>query len=829
MADQFKEFIEYINTHNFVSLSNLFLCDPNDKEPNKNCNKTMTKQLFYGHVWEPPLDKYGDAWKEAYGKLTIPHDECLFCITGYEGTGKTSLLNGLLYDIKEERERKGWGYSRINFDFNLDVNNLLLLNRNIFNEFSDVNSNSTTQKKFFALILYGLGKILEEIFNIQTEETGNNIWSEYTQFLNALRQHLKNGYDETGEKIISALVNNKNMNKDKVFQKIKACFIKKDEYYPGILSLMKLILYLHFHFAYYTSKKLKNSREKFNLYWTFDNIEHFVTLQENGYPINDNDIVEIHKIIKSFVNWYMNEMDNFIYDGIKLQFNAVFVLRNVTDHEIYARTNAQRNARLTPLIEDLPKQETMLNAREKIEHRRDFFKSIKDRPELNAQSRETVSKILAKAEIIIELMTDDETDRSFVRLVEKMFNFDIRRIVTYLFEILEDNAVSDKYSVLLKLNNDAYLDIFEIKRIKRRTVLDLIFCKVLRRDHILSNLELLVDDENRLGYSYARQIVTYLYNMSKDERAVTFSQFRKDLCQERTDEPKGHLRHLCKVLYNMFCYNTFNIWTQLVEIKASNNINNEDDLFEMINDESINNGNSTLEITPAGEFFAYILSDFEYFAIRYRQPSTKNHQNNSGSSALFLYDFNKEKKEIENTITLVSSKARECIQKAVEFDTDRCAGNYSIKTGLHRQHNGYLWRNDWITNTGTLYSTITHPQRILDNFITYLDVYRRFVILKNSDDQQTCVDFSKLIINEIKKLINEIIKLTEKKQAHYYISGERALEGKSGDGAKYRHLYEDYSGKVAEIEKILYPLVENTTKPAGESLVKMGNIKVRRE
>jgi hypothetical protein len=839
-----NEFIGYLNKYKILAPGNLFLCDPNDKGYQKNCSGRINKTLFYESIWESPFDKTGVVWIDAYEKLTARSDINLFLLTGYEGTGKTTLLNGLLYDVKKNNAKEKKGYNRINFDFNHDVDGLLLLRRTICREFGIGVSSFNATKKFFVLLLYGFGKTVDKIGHLPNN---NDFWNEISVFFNALKEHLGDHYEEMGDKMRDILVNNKdiikdinsNTNKDKMFQDLKDCFFAGEDYRNNIIPLMKSILYLQLSIAYYEAKNAEqpdNNFKDINLYWTFDNIEHFIIRDEKGYPVRDKEIVEIYNRIKSFAGYYMRYMGymrEFTYNGINQQLKIIFVVRNVTNNEIFAGSSAQQQTLPNFLISSLPKnQDDLLTAKNTIENRYRFFKRLNGDSGLKDQGKKTVENILEKVGIIIELMKDNEGPTSFGRFIEKMFNYDIRRIVKYLFKVVESDPVSNKYRKLLNLPEDSYLEPREIKRIQRRTALNLVFSKVLDHDNILSELELITDGEGRLGYSYARQILTYLYNMSVDGKTVTFSLFKKDLCGDTMKDHKYHFEHLCKVLYRMSCYNTFHIWTQLVEIETGKNITNEKELSAQIDDEYKNRetNESTLKITPAGGFFAFILCDFEYFAIRYMQSLSRNEAHESDSTALFLYNFNTEKRRITDTITKISEKALECIEKAIEFDKIQCGGDYSDE-GLHRKENYYLWRN--IPNKSrdsSTVTTVTHPQRILDNFITYLDCYRRFVILKNKDDVETCRSFSELIIEKIKVFIGKIKELTEEiENDRYYISGDHILAEKlAGVVEKFSYLYQEYSQGVDKIEKSLEKL-RTTPSESGKILDEMGIIKIQRE
>ncbi|MDR2210412.1 MAG: hypothetical protein LBO65_02960 [Spirochaetaceae bacterium] len=837
----FKEadaFIKYLNERKISAFGNLFLCDPNDNNHQKNCLETMNETLFYKHIWKSPWDKKKDRTNvneeltlfeklTALEKLTARSDTNLFFLKGYEGTGKTTLLNGLLYNVKETNAKEKKGYDRINFDFNQDLGNLGLFNRNIVQEFGL--KVSAAIGKFIVLLLYKFGEIVD-----RTRGMPGDFWSENSVFFDALEKNSDNGYDGSVSEILGDLENfikkSKDINKAKIFQDIKNCFFKEEEPTNNIIPLMKSILYLQLSIACYNAKQ--DGFTDINLYWTFDNIERFITLDKEGYPIPNNEIAEIYNYVQSFSDYCMEHEDKFTYNGVKQQLKVIFVVRNVTSHDIkiFERKDAHRESLLVFLMPDLPKNQgglhDLVTAKNIIENRYEFFKRLNGDSRLNAGGKKIVEKTLGKVGIIINLMDDDKTERSFKQAIEKMFNYDIRRIVNRLFEIVESDPVSHKYRALLGLTPNNYLGYLnkeEIKRIQRRTALNLVFSKVLDRDDILSELKLIPAGEPRqLGYSYARQILTYLYNMSKDGKTVTFYRFKEDLCEYVETNREDHFKYLCRVLYSMYCYRTFNIWTQLVEIETSKDITNEDSLVKQIKYEYTEKiSDSKLKITPAGEFLAFILCEFEYFAIRYMQS---NGTPVSYPAALFLYDFKAEKKRITDTIRIISERALDCIDKAVDFDKNQCGENYSSgERGLHRKENYYLWRNE-PQNSAVTTTTVTHPQRILDNFITYMDSYRRFVILKNKNDVDTCRDFSKLIIEEIEAFIKKMEELTgEIKNDIYYISGEHVSV--IGTIKKIGERYDKYRQNVKDIKKLLEKL-ETAPSETGETLYKMGTMKI---
>jgi hypothetical protein len=261
-------------------------------------------------------------------------------------------------------------------------------------------------------------------------------------------------------------------------------------------------------------------------------------------------------------------------------------------------------------------------------------------------------------------------------------------------------------------------------------------------------------------------MINEITNETRSDGYITIGKFIKQLLEnipfaERNDD----LESFSSVIYHMWTYKMYKCWSQLIELRLANIEINENNLRNILTTEinirgEKSNDDFGIRITEAGRFLAYILSDFEYFAGRYVDEKKYKYP-------LFFYCNTNDYKDGLAIAEKVVDSALACIDDAIEYDKKCCNNSYRI---LHDSNRYYLYRNKDKDNRP--FKGVVHPRRILDNFIGYLDIYRRYVIEINAI-KPWCMNFSKDMINTISRLVDklrEIILIADKEDV-YYLTG----------------------------------------------------------
>lgn len=768
-------------------LEDILLCDPVSKRgkealarvTSKTNGKTMSLKDFYEQVYIEPffIDfpeneenedlymEYNDFFDFAFSELGAlsrnlndkkmqyenlffsQNSDMLFLIRAAAGSGKSIYLNHL----KRER-RKLFQPEKIDLE---SVNGQL----NDANEINFDLEQSTSKITYgwvsFPSDDYKLGNnspesikapwcffimLLDSLFNIVYSILSNKNSDEYRNFINNFNIIYGNNY----EREIEALYN---FAKDKTVDDndnhsvreyssalftilINMCFKEHKNVSSCIIcaleSLTRLIA---------VKSDIKSAKQTLI---SFDNIEHFI---DNKKRIYDSDI---RLITSSVIKFAQNEERHYQKIGLNFAsyFKIILVVRDTTNKMLPSDVHTYFNQNNCSV------DVTGWYSLEKIyESKLRYFPIDATTSSIN----------------FFNLIINDSLKTRKNNLMEQiasMYNHNNRRTthmlirISGIFEQKENYPCKNKGS----LNYEQYKKLWEwkeknhIRFLCRQSVLRLIYNEIADTyffDRICS-----CSSSSNKTTTYARRIVTWLANKEshKQEEYFSFCEIlRKVYCCPGVGNKKISYKdvlEISKVLVALdehrFSYPSEiykysiepcpNRWCQLIIIKF--NVSNTQGKLtaEMLAKRMLyeyENGfkdsdNFGIRLTEAGAYFAQMLREFEYFSCRYAKAD---------APLIFMLD----KEQIKNTLELVYTNAKECIDNTILFEGSFFKWEYSAGyKHLHhlRQKNTYQ----------------SYVYRILKRHIDYLRAYRLYLkddilhneikLFKDSDRNEiiNCID-----------------------------------------------------------------------------------------
>ncbi len=335
-------------------------------------------------------------------------------------------------------------------------------------------------------------------------------------------------------------------------------------------------------------------------------------------------------------------------------------------------------------------------------------------------------------------------------------------------------AVCRKYILRILLDN-----------VQRKQYFDRLMVENLDLDYESRDLAhkkdiLLSKPHRKESNSYARKIATMLHNISLNKGKDNYVSFQRILLTILKPSYKpdrftdNKIRDFGKILFLMNeTRNEITNWTSLVCIKYDssqeyNEINLCNILVKQWHDYSENKieiddvSKYGVKITEAGEFFAKILSEFEYFACRFlsKEPPLVSLKN------LELLDDKDENsfRAIE-IINIVRKKAFSCIDEIIKRDKETFIE--SLNKPKANRHPNYAKMYDseysWVYKDSPQAKALVHPYRILtqhQGYLTcYFDYIERFVPKEFFNKEEYKSSLLGLIKNQILQYNNKLEEL----------------------------------------------------------------------
>ncbi len=299
-------------------------------------------------------------------------------------------------------------------------------------------------------------------------------------------------------------------------------------------------------------------------------------------------------------------------------------------------------------------------------------------------------------------------------------------------------AVCRKYVLRILLDN-----------VQRKQYFDKLMVENLDLDYKSRDLEHKQDilsskPHRKESNSYARKIATMLHNVSLNKGRDKYVSFPRILLTilmpsykpDRFTDTK--IKNFGKILFLMNeTRNEITNWTSLVCIKYdSSQEYNENNLCNILveqwheykekNIELDDVSKYGVKITEAGEFFAKILADFEYFACRFlaKEPPLFSLEN-----IKLLDKENKNSFRAIEIINIVRTKAFSCIDEIIKRDKETFIESLNRPTSNHRPNYTKMYDSEysWVYKDSPQAKAFVHPYRILTQHYGYLSCYFDYI------------------------------------------------------------------------------------------------------
>lgn len=330
----------------------------------------------------------------------------------------------------------------------------------------------------------------------------------------------------------------------------------------------------------------------------------------------------------------------------------------------------------------------------------------------------------------------------------------------YILRILLDNVQRKQYFDKIMVEN---LDLEYEKR------------DLNHREQILSS-----KPHKKESNSYARKIATILHRVSLNkgkDKYISFPRILKAVLKQPylpNSIANRQIKDFGKILFLMNeTRNELTNWTSLICIKydssqeysESNLCNILIEQWQDYQDKKVELDDVSkygVKITEAGELFAKILADFEYFACRFlsKEPPLFSLENIKP----FYIDGQRSFRAIE-IINIVRKKSFSCINEIIERDYSffsNPGSRVNCKPNFTKMYDDDF---SWVYKDSTKAKALVHPYRILtqhQGYLTsYFDYLERFVPENCFDKPQDKVMLLDMIKEQLSYYTNKIDELSD--------------------------------------------------------------------
>jgi hypothetical protein len=627
-----------------------------------------------------------------YDSISLMH------IMGYSGSGKSIYLNHLLYTVKDKRQ---------SFIFNLEESSNKIRGPKDaeLDIISESGNNRNIAPWFFAgLLVEKTYDIITEILQKEEQETIAGIREQYEN----LSDNELGGNDALFAVCEKIDKESRSEIKYKIFNELKALMRRDDDIESIIQRILEALT--KFLFCYIKAKESSEGKNIKGYILGFDNIEYYI---KDHAVIFDKDIVSISTAIEQFISSAKKEYDK-IGEKFSEYFKFILAIRDTTARFVISGAHGNVSYANVDVSSWYVFREILSKKEGILERVYSDYKTEKAR------------KLLS----ILKVITNDNngTGQSFNTLSVEMYNHNKRRTVRIL------NKIIRKMTELENGNKNLItLDTFQsywseppiaykylCRRAITRLILDFIDFNPTKDTQKISffNAIHVNHAENETG-TYARRILCFLLYTSRgkiDEKYVSFYNFIKGIfAPPRDNEIEINVfNEIAEILLamNESSFVEYN-WVQLIVIKfnATSDIDKKqlaEKLKESYENKIEKDDKFGIRITNAGRFFAYIQSDFEYFASRYCKNIA------AFSPLIWVKDID----AIKKIIATVFINAKKCIETVIEFEKDY----FSDYKKIYRKDYFYKW-----TLLGKEKPKLPHPYRIIDTHCSYLSHYKNFL------------------------------------------------------------------------------------------------------
>ncbi len=544
-------------------------------------------------------DKTKKKYKNFYNWLSDSGNTKVYTISGNAGTGKTTFINYLKYI---ERKSK-WVI--------LD----LAIADKFITWFGDIETTienfDSPYKKMYAVILNNMYNLLFGMTSDDTEKSISRIYKALNVICESYKNKFLNTFPAGGTffnelcEIIDSNQTELNIVKQtalffKVYFDKKEKELTEENLFNKTLDVYLLIL------------RCKNSDKTYII--TFDNLERFI----NNKEIYNKDVDKIRKTLNEYSK-KINKANNCNNGKFK------FIMAIRTNTARMCDSNLQSSDELASDLDI----NGWFSTDSIIKKKKDWYKELKS---VNNEIKRLNDEIILLEQITGDLRRCADNVLTGLKLqIDPLFNFNTRLIVDF-FGILLESPSKQKY---IKIYNELWKCDTAISRFAARSIIKgLILQELNENDNLFKHLKAYCDEnvnnERGLGLGHSRKILTLLYNHTISgarENKLEINDVISDLFAVSKSKDSWNVislkqqENIAEILYYMNSYNRKdNDWIQFIDMqyeKSEENVTleNYNELLEKLN---VNSQKFTLRITHAGEaYLKYIVSSFEYFAVRY--------------------------------------------------------------------------------------------------------------------------------------------------------------------------------------------------------------------
>lgn len=485
---------------------------------------------------------------------------------------------------------------------------------------------------------------------------------------------------------------------------------------------------------------------KFNLI-TFDGIEYLINRKHHIYDSDINDILTVFDNVKRSAKDLFSECNLCFSDSFKI----VLAIRNATlDYCTRTEQEDIRDSKISVDVTDWYRIEDIYENRVKYFSDNEYI------------YKESLAKIKDIVDVVIkDVRRGRKRASGAMDMLERMYNFDKRSLQSNLLSAVSQIVLGSEGGIL----KDKFIEFYNEKGtmpynnqkgyrfryLCRRAIIRILFNRIeLENRGTFFDGIYFSDGENdeSIPSSYMRKMLIFLMhnqvsnNRIRDEY-VSFNAIFDAVARPKNNAviSKSTLEKIIILIYRLSDFRLHDsAWQQLISIKfnypdkhlLSNEKQFVSKVIELYKKGRLDSDNFGIKINYAGVFLAYIQSDFEFFACRckeFRVPLI----------------FSKDVKYITTLLDEVHLKAANCMDMVIQ-DEKSIFGYYKE---MRLPNMKYLYKDDVYDTKGRL---LTHPERIINNHIMYLEHYKYFV---NEVKDIFSYDDKNIIVNKVNEMIDK--------------------------------------------------------------------------
>lgn len=495
---------------------------------------------------------------------------------------------------------------------------------------------------------------------------------------------------------------------------------------------------------------------KFNLI-TFDGIEYLINRKHHIYDPDINDILFAFDEVKRGAED--------LFAGCNLRFadcfKIVLAVRNATlDYCDKREQEDIRDSNISADVTDWYRMEDIYEKRIK------YF----------SENEHLFENDLAKIKDIVDIVVNDvrrgkERASGAMDMLERMYNFDKRSLQSNLLSAISQIVLSGSEAGILKNKFSEFYykrgpllynkgkQGYTFRYLWRRALIRILFNRIEYESHgtFFDGVYFSELGDECMPSSYLRKMLIFLmHNQVSDNRIkdeyVPFNSVFDAIARTKPNgviEPQT-IEKIAILIYRLSDFRLHDsAWQQLISIKfnLSDNqpLSNEKQfvskVIELHKSNSLDDDRFGIRLNYAGAFLAYIQSDFEFFACRckkFRVPLI----------------FSNDVEYITSLLEEVHDKAANCMNMVIE-DEKSIFGRYRE---MYQPDAKYLYRDDAYKTEGRL---LSHPKRIINNHIMYLEHYRYFIEevhgILDAEEKKSIINKINAIIAKYKRDYNDLV------------------------------------------------------------------------